>query len=398
MIGFDLLFDRYGIFLSCLFLFLGFLSFIYSLATIKQKGHRLEYYLMLLLIVGSGIGVAVFSNLLVIYIFWELSTLAIWRTTAFYRKPENIAAANFTFLVNFAAAAVMLVGIAILYVDNMTLNLMQMKIFNDWAMVLILVGILAKSVTIPLHIWLVPAYNSVPSAIGSLLAGIAENLGLVLFLRLFTTGTYNSPAFFNAVAWLAIVSSLVAGGGALLANNLRNLLAFSTISQVGFILLGLAVGGPYGLVGALLYIFAHALAKSGLFMGVGVIEDATGTSDLKAVSGMLTESPVLAMSMAFLAGSIVGFFPMIGFFAKLEVILGAVEKLPYLGVGAIVAAIFTLLYNVRFYHEIFFGKKMTNIKRFSNTGTGVVFVLALVSLLAGILFYRLMNYLMTGGF
>ncbi len=399
MIGLDFFLDRFGIFLSALFIFIGLMSFIYSLVTIKQKGHRLEYYLMLLLIVGSGVGVALSYNLLLIFIFWEISTFAIWRTVGFYRKEENIHAANITFFINFAAAAIMLIGLVILYLDNGTFNFFEIKIYNDLASVFILIGILAKSVTIPLHIWLVPAYKSVPSAIGGCLAGIAENIGVILFLRLFTAGNYFAPEFFNVVAWLAIATSIIAGGAALLSKDLRDLLAFSTISQIGFILLGFAVGGTYGMMGGALYILAHALAKSGLFYGVGIIEDATGKRDLNSIRGMFKVSPVLGVSMAFLACSIVGFFPMIGFFAKLGVIVGAVEKSGYFGIGAIVAAVFTILYIIRFYNKLFFGEKTGKIKNISYTGLTVVFILALVSLLLGIFIYFPENYLMgNGGF
>jgi formate hydrogenlyase subunit 3/multisubunit Na+/H+ antiporter MnhD subunit len=397
MIGFDFFLDRFGVFLSILFVFIGLMSFIYALATIKQKGHRLEFYLMLLLIVGSGVGVALSYNLLLIFILWEISTFAIWRAVGFYRKEENIYAANFTFLINFAAAAIMLIGLVMLYLDNGTFNFFDIKIYNDLAAILILIGILAKSVIIPLHIWLVPAYRSVPASIGGCLAGVAENIGVILFLRLFTTGNYFAPEFFNTVAWLAIATSIIAGGAALLANNLRDLLAFSTISQVGFILLGFAVGGKYGLIGGLLYILAHALAKSGLFYGVGLIEDVTGKKDLNTISGMLKESPVLGISMAFLVASIIGFFPMIGFFSKLGVVIGAVNNTMYFGIGAIIAALFTLLYSLRFYHKLFFGEKTTKIKDISYTGLTVVFILALVSLLLGIFFYRPISYLIANG-
>lgn len=399
MIGFDFFLDRFGIFLSVIFGFIGLMSLVYSLATVKEKGHKLEYYLMLLLIVGSGIGVALSYNLLLIFIFWEISTFAIWRTVGYYRKDEDLRAATITFLINFAAAAVMLIGLVVLYMENGTFNFFEIKNFNNLAAILIMIGILAKSVIIPIHIWLMPAYKAVPSAIGGCLVGVAENIGVILFLRLFTNGSYFSPDFFTTVAWLAIASSLLGGGAALLSNNLRNLLAFSTISQIGFILLGFAVAGTYGIVGGMLYILAHALAKSGLFYGVGVIEDSTGRNDLKAVSGMLKESPTLGVSMAFLAGSIVGFFPMIGFFSKLWVIIGAVEKTAYLGVGAMIAAVFTLLYNVRFYHELFFGERLAKVKRPSYTALAVILILALVSLLLGIFFYYPVNYLtVNGGF
>lgn len=393
MIGFDFFLDRFGIFLSVLFGFIGVMSFIYSLAMIKEKGHRLEYYLMLLLIIGSGVGVALSYNLLLIYILWEISTFAIWRVIGFYRRKENLYGADIAFLMNFAGAVLMLIGLAMLYLDNGTFNIFEIKTYNNVVSVLIMIGVLTKSVTLPLHVWLSPAYRAVPAAAGACLSGIGENLGIILFLRLFTTSNFSPPEFLNIVAWLAIISSLVGGGAALIVNNLRDLLAFSTISQVGFILLGFAVGGKYGIIGGMLYILAHALAKSGLFFGVGVIEEATGENDLKAVSGMLKESPVLGVSMAFLAGSIVGFFPMVGFFPKLGVIIGAVNKSPYFGIGAIIAALFTLFYNVRFFHQLFFGKKMAKVKVFNYPGTAVVFILALVSLLLGIFFYEPLSYL-----
>lgn len=400
MLGFDFFLDRFGIFLTVLFGFIGLMSFIYALSSIREKGHRLEYYLMLLLIVGSGIGVALSYNLLLIFILWEISTFAIWRATGYYRRNTDLDAANLTFLINFGAAAIMLIGMILLYLDNGTFNIFEIRVINNRAAILILVGILAKSVTLPLHIWLVPAYNAVPSAIGGCLAGIAENLGVILFLRLFTTGNYFAPGFFNTVAWLAVASSILCGAAALLSNNLRSLLACSTISQVGFILLGFAVGGTYGVIGGMLYILAHALAKSGLFYGVGIIEDSTGKDDLSTLCCMLKVSPTLGVGMALLAGSIVGFFPMIGFFSKLWVIIGAVDKTAYLGIGAIVAAVFTLLYNVRFYHELFFAKEMTRlpkVKRPGYVGVIIVLILALVSLLLGIFFYQPLNYLTGNG-
>lgn len=402
MIGFDFFLDRFGIFLSILFLFIGLMSFIYALATIRARGHRLEYYLMLLLIVGSGVGVSLSYNLLLIFIFWELSTFAIWRAVAYYRKAQDLDAANFTFLVNFGAAAIMLIGLIILYLDNGTFNFLEITIYSDTAAIFILVGILAKSVILPLHIWLVPAYNAVPSAIGGVLAGIAEYFGVILFLRLFAGGNYHASLFFSAVAWIAVSSSIILGGAALLANKLRTLLAFSTISQLGFIMVAFAVSGTYGIMGGMLYIMAHALAKSGLFYGVGVIEDATGKDDLRSLSHMLKFSPTLTVLMALLFGSIIGFFPMIGFFAKLAVVFAAVDKSVYLGIGVITAAVFTLLYSARFYHKLFFGAPTTppiKPRSPSYAGIAVVFVLALASLVLGLIFYKPVHYLVgNGGF
>jgi multicomponent Na+:H+ antiporter subunit A len=150
----------------------------------------------------------------------------------------------------------------------------------------------------------------------------------------------------------------------------------------------------------MLYILAHALAKSGLFYGVGMIEDTTGKDDLSNLCCLLKVSPTLGVLMALLFGSIVGFFPMVGFWAKLWVIFGAVEYTAALGIGAIIAAVFTLLYNARFYHELFFAKQLTRLpkaKRPGYAGLTIVFILALVSLLLGIFFYLPETYIAGSG-
>ncbi len=398
MMDFGFNFDKFGIFLSITFIFIGLMSLIYALATIRQKGHRLEYYIMLFLIVISGIAVGVSTNLLFIFIAWEVATFAVWRAVVYYRSPEQILAGNLVFITNFVSAGMMLVGIGILYIDNGSLLISNLEHFNLTAIILITVGIVAKSVILPLHFWLVPAYASIPSAIGGSLAGIAENLGLVLFYRLFCNNTHIPGEFFDIVSWIAVVSSLVAGGSAYRTNRLRYLLGYSTISQIGFILLGFAVGGTFGISGGMLYILAHALAKSGLFYGVGTIEDVTGEANIKNISCMLKVSPVLTVTMALLFGSIVGFFPLIGFFAKLMVIIVAVQKNIYFGFFSIASAIFTLLYSDRFYHEIFYGEKcdleqMKIGRRPGVVETGVVFILTILSLILGIFFYEVLGFI-----
>ncbi|MEO0206406.1 MAG: complex I subunit 5 family protein, partial [candidate division WOR-3 bacterium] len=393
----NFLFDRFGIFLSIKFAFIGLMSFIYALATIRQKGHRLEYYLLLLLIVVSGIGVAITTSLLWIFIFWEVSTFAVWRAVVYYRRPDQISSGNVVFITNIISAGLMLIGIGMLYLDNNSFIISEIKQINITALTMITIGVFAKSVILPIHFWLVPAYASIPSAIGGSLAGIAENLGLILFYRLLTNNTNIPDSYFAIVAWLAVISSLTAGGSAYRTNRLRYLLAYSTISQIGFILLGFSVNNFFGSNGAIIYILAHALAKSGLFYGVGTIEDITGEATIKNISCMLRVSPVLTVMMALLFSSIVGFFPMIGFFAKLMVVIGAVQKNILFGFFAIASAVFTLLYSDRFYHELFYGEKcdITELKMERKPGvveTGVVFILTLLSLILGVLFYEILAF------
>jgi formate hydrogenlyase subunit 3/multisubunit Na+/H+ antiporter MnhD subunit len=119
--------------------------------------------------------------------------------------------------------------------------------------------------------------------------------------------------------------------------------------------LGFAVGGNYGLVGALLYMAGHAVAKAGLFYATGVVQDATGTDELSRLGGFARRSPTLAVAAAALLFSVIGLPPMVGFFAKLGVMVGAASGSLLLAVGAAGAALFTLLYLGRFYAAVFLG-------------------------------------------
>jgi len=187
---------------------------------------------------------------------------------------------------------------------------------------------------------------------------------------------------------LAVVSSLVAGGIAMTAGTIRSTLAYSTVSQLGFIFLGLSLTGYYGITAGLLYVAAHAIAKAGLFFAAGLVEDSAGHGELDRLGGAARVSPVLAVAAGMLVLSIMGIPPFLGFFAKLGVIIATVRTSLLLGVGAIVAALFTLLYLVRLYTKVFMGAgSSVEMRPVNGFLVGIVLVLALVSLAAGIAYY-----------
>jgi multicomponent Na+:H+ antiporter subunit D len=343
-----------------------------------------------LLLVACGIGVIYARNLLVIFAFWELAALALWRLVAYYRGEEELAAANWAWLVNFGSAAVMLVGLGMILVERGTLSLdvLRGQTLPFWPATLVLVGILAKSATLPLYIWLPRAYKAAPAPVCALLSGVAENIGIILFFKLLVLTVRVPDAFMMMVAGLAVVSSLVAGGIALTAGTIRSTLAYSTVSQLGFIFLGLSMTGYYGITAGLLYVAAHAVAKAGLFFAAGLVEDSAGHGELDSLGGIARSSPVLAAAAGMLMLSIAGVPPFLGFFAKLGVVIATVRHSLLLGVGAMVAALFSLLYLVRLYTKVFTGTAKTpEMKPVNGFVVGIVLVLALVSLAAGIVYY-----------
>jgi formate hydrogenlyase subunit 3/multisubunit Na+/H+ antiporter MnhD subunit len=378
-------------FLALVLGLVGLAALLYSLAKIRPAGGPVaEYYVFLVLLLLCGIGVVYARNLLVIFAFWEIAAFALWRLVAFYRGDEELGAAVWAWLVNFASAALMLVGLGLILLERNTLDLdvLRGQTLSFWPATLVLVGILAKSATLPLYVWLPRAYKAAPAPVCALLSGVAENIGIILFFKLFAV-TMQAPSQFMAmVAGLAVVSSLVAGGVALTARTIRSTLAYSTVSQLGFIFLGLSLTGYYGITAGLLYVAAHAIAKSGLFFAAGLVEDSAGSGELDKLGGAARISPVLALAFGVLALSVIGVPPFLGFFAKLGVVIAAVRYNLWLGVGAMVAALFTLLYLVRLYSRVFMGPApATATGRTSGFLVGIVSALALLSLAAGIAYY-----------
>lgn len=391
---------RLELFFTLVLGLVGLATLCYSFVKIRSgAGQVAEYFVFLIILVASGIGVVYARNLLLIFALWELAAFALWRLVAFYRGEEELGAAMWAWLVNFASAALMLVGLVLILVERSTLSLdvLRGQTLPFWPATLVLVGILAKSATLPMYIWLPRAYRAAPVPVCALLSGVAENIGIILFFKLFVLTVRVPDGFMVMVAGLAVVSSLVAGGIALTAGTIRSTLAYSTVSQLGFIFLGLSLTGYYGITAGLLYVAAHAIAKSGLFFATGLVEDSAGHGELDKLGGAARLSPVLAVATAMLIFSIVGVPPFLGFFAKLGVVIATVEYSLLLGVGAMVAALFTLLYFVRLYTKVFMGKGVTvEMRPVSGFLVGLVLVLALVSLAAGIAYYLPVTFIEAG--
>jgi len=384
-------------YVAAVFGLVGVTALLYSLVRLRGRGSGLvEYTVFLLLLVGSALGVVYAQNLLLVFALWEIATFALWRLVAHFRSDDDVSAGAWALYVNFGAATLMLVGLAMVLVENGSLSLseLQGQAVSWTPAVLIFAGILAKSATLPLHVWLPRAYRAAPAPVCALLSGIAENLGIVLFLKLFVAAVVPPAGFMEAVAVLALISSLVAGGLALTSSSLRSVLAYSTIGQLGFVFLGLALTGYYGLLGALTYLAAHALAKSGLFFAAGAVEDATGRVELGDLGGFYRRSPVLAGATAMLVLSIVGMPPFLGFFAKLGVLIAAVRHSLALGLVAVAAALFTVLYLTRLYSRVFLGAAPEReLRPVGLLPTVLVVLMAVASLAAGVFYHVSVNVL-----
>jgi NADH:ubiquinone oxidoreductase subunit 5 (subunit L)/multisubunit Na+/H+ antiporter MnhA subunit len=303
--------DALAVFMSMTATFVSFIIVLYSLGYIKEYENQNEYYMMICLFIGAMMGLVFSTNLIAIYTFWEISSLCCWRLIGFYRNETSIQRADKAFIVTVFGALIMLVGFLGIYGETGTFELTAMKgaSIPSWTVVLILFGILSKSATFPLHSWL-PDAGVAPSPVTSLLhAAVLVKIGVYAYARFFVLTFAINDVFTTAVPVIAAVSALISAGVALRENDIKRVVAYSTISQLAFILLGLSCGNEVGLIGGLLYILAHSVAKGGLFLCAGIVEHNTHTKDITKMGGLIKVMPITGVAFLLCAFSVMGLPP-----------------------------------------------------------------------------------------
>jgi proton-translocating NADH-quinone oxidoreductase chain M len=397
-LSFSLTADRLAVFMAMISSLISAIIVIYSFDYISHYPNNNEYYFMVVLFLGSMMGLVYASNLILLYVFWEITAITSWRLIGFFREDYQVYRANKSFLVTVFGALAMLLGFIILWTQASphSFELATLKhAFNgtpisNLAAGLILLGILSKSATLPFHTWL-PDAGVAPSPVTSLLhAAVLVKIGVYVFARLFVATLVLSPEWQHGVMVIAAVSALVSACAALIETDLKRIIAYSTVSQIAFIFLGLASGTEIGITGALLYILMHGLAKGGLFLCAGIVEQNTHTKDITKLGGLIKTMPFTAVAFLLCAFSVMGIPPFGGFFSKLMVITGAVQhEAPqgsiWMAAVFVAGAVLTILYLIRVFNRVFLGDPKTEpAKEGSPVMITCVCTLAVLGLIAGL--------------
>jgi proton-translocating NADH-quinone oxidoreductase chain N len=390
--GFTLFYaDTLAVFMALVSSLVGAIIVLYSFGYIRHYPWRNEYYFMVVIFLGSMMGIIFSRNLLVLYVFWEVTAIACWRLIGFFREKAYVLKADKAFLVTVFGALAMLLGFIIIYNQTGTFDLgeMQGRSISNLAVLLILFGILSKSATVPLHTWL-PDAGVAPSPVTALLhAAVMVKIGVYVYARLFLATWSIEPVWNTVVPAIAAVSALVAAGAALLETDLKRLIAYSTISQIGFIFLGLAINNEIGIAGGLLYILMHGIAKAGLFLCAGIIEQNTHTKDITRMGGLIATMPATAIAFLLCSFSVMGIPPFGGFFSKYMVITGAFNSGQMaISLTFLVGAFLTIVYLFRVFTLVFLGESRLTVRPLPAEGSPVmlfsVTLLGVLSLLTGL--------------
>ncbi|MEI8349680.1 MAG: NADH-quinone oxidoreductase subunit L [Candidatus Omnitrophota bacterium] len=393
--GFNLVFtaDSLAVFMACVSAFLSTVILLYSFSYISHYENQNEYYSMVTLFLGAMMGLVFSANLIFIYVFWEITAVCSWRLIGFFREKHYILRADKAFLITIFGSLLMLIGFISIYQQAGSFDLavirevFKSRPLDNMVVLLLLCGIFAKSATLPFQTWL-PDAGIAPSPVTALLhAAVLVKIGVYVFARIFVATFDVSFIWHTIIPCSAGVSALVAGGAALIETDLKRIIAYSTISQIGFIFLGFALGKEIGIIGALLYILMHGISKAGLFLCAGIVEQNTKTRDITSLGGLIKTMPLTAVSFLFCAFSVMGIPPFGGFFSKYMVFSAAAESGNFYIIFLFLAgACLTIAYLFRVFNMVFMGETHGPEAIEGSPGMlACVVTLAILSLASGIL-------------
>ena len=352
---------------------------VYSLGYMKGELGFERYYAFLSLFSCSMLGLVVATNIFQMYIFWELVGVSSYLLIGFYyTKPEAIAASKKAFIVTRFADLGFLIGILLLSFFTQTFDFGLLTsgdraIFSQaagttfmgasalaWAMALIFIGGAGKSAMFPLHIWLPDAMEG-PTPVSALIhAATMVVAGVYLVARLFPVYYFETPEVLHGIAYVGAFTALFAATIACVQTDIKRVLAFSTISQIGFMMVALGVSGyggheGLGYMAGMFHLFTHAMFKALLFLGAGAIIHAVHSNEMSHMGGLRKQMPITHITFLVACLAISGIPPFSGFFSKDEILTAAFMFAPAMGwVMSFIAAL-TAFYMFRLYYNIFWG-------------------------------------------
>lgn len=354
----------------------------------RAEGPRFHALMVLFLVAMLGLATA--QDLLLLFVFWDLTAIASYLLIGFDRhRREARLSALMALLVTGVSAVLMLIGILVLRSEYGTTSVPELieragsGPALTLATALVATGALAKSAQVPFHFWL-PRAMAAPTPVSAYLHSAAMVAAGVLVLSRVHPLLERSPAVLTALIVVGLASMALGGLLALAANGLKRILAYSTIAQYGYVVVMLGVGGTAGAAAACFYVLAHGLAKSALFMASGAVTEATGAKTLSEVGGLARPMPWLAAGSGLAAAALAALPLTVGFFKDELFFKAAAEHSTWLGVAAVLGAALTVAYLGRFWAGVFLGPRRAEPRPVPRRLVAPVVVLGGLVLLGGI--------------
>ena len=398
-IGISLVLDGLSSFMLVTVNLISFLVTVYSISYMRRYTDKWKFHALFMLMLAGMNGMILSGDIFNLYVFLEMASISGYVLVAFGTEAQDLEA-SFKYAIMGALASIfILLGIALLYSYTSTLNMADISfaladrprsIVVSFVCVLFLAGFGLKAALVPFHAWLADAHSCAPTPVSAMLSGVLiKVLGVYALMRIFFNELGVSNSILGILMFLGAVSMLV---GVLLAVaqwDFKRLLAYHSISQIGYVVLGIGLGTPLGILGGLFHLFNHSIFKSLLFLNSGAVEYSLGTRDLKEMGGLREKMPVTANTSLIASVSISGIPPFNGFWSKIIIIFACIQANHFgYALCAVAASILTLVSFMKVQKYAFMGKiseKWQKIKEVPLAMQLSMIILALICVAGGLM-------------
>lgn len=354
--------DMLSMFMAFAFLIVGFTASFFSMRYMEHDSGHAQYYALLLAMVAGMVGVVFAGDFFTLFFFWELMALTSYVLVAFRKHLWEPVEAGFKYLImSSAGSALILLAIALIYGITGTTNfaqiaslmvagqLAQVKTWLYLIMAIIIAGFGIKASIVPLHTWLPDAHPAAPTPISAMLSGVVIKTGVYAIIRMLGIVVHPVSVDWTVVAmvlaFFAALTMTVGNVMALLQEDVKRLLAFSSIAHIGYIMVGVSVGllggtvGLFGFTSSLLHVLNHAIMKGLAFLTVGAFIHAAGTRSLSELVGIGHRMRPMAVILTIAILALAGIPPLNGFVSELFLVLATVNAGLYVLVAVMLANI-----------------------------------------------------------
>ena len=358
-------------------LFVSFLSLVYSLEYIEERSLSSSYHSLFNLLMAGLTGSFLTGDIFNLFVFFEIlllssCALVVANEKGGVTKSSDKMEATFKYLVlSMIGSIVMLIAIASLYATVGTVNMADISVkvsamsaagtlpWHIYPIALLFIVVFGnKAALFPLHYWLPDVHPTAPSPISAMLSGVLIKVGVYGMLRVFfLMFTDTLPMFQQIIIPLSLATIIIGAVSAVGQTDVKRLLAYSSVGQIGYVFLGLGMGSVYTVAAALVYLVGHAFAKGMLFLTSGGIIHHAHTRDMDKMGGMIHSSPLMGTMFLIGSMSIAGFPPMCGFIGKFLLFDAGINEGYYIPIAiALLFAVFTMFYMFRAWMKMFWGE------------------------------------------
>lgn len=372
-----------------------------------RAGDELFKFINILIIAATGMcGIVMVRDIFSMYVFLEVAAMASFILIAFNKDIHGLEGAFKYLILSAVATIMMLASIAILLLASQDTSFSSLResLANSqhsyiiiFAVGLFICGLFIKGGLVPFHGWLPDAYSAAPAPVSILLAGVmTKACGIYTLMRVVSAVFGFTEPIKNILVLIGTISILVGAFAALGQNNFKRMLAYSSISQVGYIILGAGAGTALGFAGAAFHLFNHAIFKGLLFVNSAALEQRVGTNEMSRMGGLQNRMPVTGTTSLIAMLSACGIPPLAGFWSKLLIVIALwqVGRYGYAAI-AVMASVLTLAYFLHMQRRIFFGKLKDGLDNIVEAAPGLAFTaitLAAITVVAGLVFPFIYDY------